>query len=348
MKNIAALFCVALLLLGFGSCKNNPVGPDIEPGTRNYTWTHDTIKAPYTSLSQIWGDATDNLWAVGGSGDLDKTIFHYDGISWKRDPTWRNIKPRCIYGFDKNDIWIGGDGGEIWHYSSGAWERNIQYKISGFAFVDIKNIVGISKNDIYAVGVAYSSDLKIRRGFILHYNGINWSTLFLANSNSGYYLFLKENNQVSNYYLADIKQTDGMTTDTVAIYKYWDRQFKEIYRSLRTDNDDIYFNSINNRLLYSLGDGIYIYHNEQFFNLFKVSNPAIFTKGIFGRNEKDLFLTMTDGLAHYNGSNIEYIFKQTTVPVMLYGGMVILEKDIYLLENSIPGLNIIHHGKVNN
>ena len=32
-------------------------------------------------LSEVWGSASDNIYAVGESG----TIIHYDGSNWSRD-----------------------------------------------------------------------------------------------------------------------------------------------------------------------------------------------------------------------------------------------------------------------
>jgi len=44
-----------------------------------------------------------------------------------------------------------------------------------------------------------------------------------------------------------------------------------------------------------------------------VENPNFYQR-MWGRNSKDIFLLMTDGLAHYNGTDIEYLFYFNITP----------------------------------
>ena len=70
------------LLITLNTCKdtiNNP--PEPEPGRRDYVWTVDTIKIPYTFLQNISGSSSQDVWAVGPGGGLDQTIWHFNGFS---------------------------------------------------------------------------------------------------------------------------------------------------------------------------------------------------------------------------------------------------------------------------
>ena len=55
------------------------------------------------------------------------------------------------------------------------------------------------------------------------------------------------------------------------------------------------------------GSAIETRENGQFQTILTVDNPNFYQR-IWGRNEKDIFLMMGDGLAHYNGTDIQYLF----------------------------------------
>ncbi|MGE5797799.1 MAG: hypothetical protein ACM34N_13515, partial [Ignavibacteria bacterium] len=87
--------------------------------------------------------------------------------------------------------------------------------------------------------------------------------------------------------------------------------------------------------------------NNQFQTILKVDNPNFYQR-IWGRNSKDIFLLMTDGLAHYNGTDTEYLFYFKVTPRTQIFGAALFEKDVFFLVGEAgTNLNLIYHGKLN-
>ena len=95
---------------------------------------------------------------------------------------------------------------------------------------------------------------------------------------------------------------------------------------------------INNEVYFILGNQIAIRVNNQFKTILNVDNPNFYQR-IWGRNSKDIFLLMTDGLAHYNGNDVKYLFHFTLGDVkpwtQIYGA-ALFEKDIFFLVDEPP------------
>ncbi|MDR3666891.1 MAG: hypothetical protein P4L35_08620 [Ignavibacteriaceae bacterium] len=57
---------------------------------------------PNSFVYEIWGNDLNNVWAIAGS-DFDKTIYHYDGISWKTDGIYKSLDPSSLFVFAVNN-----------------------------------------------------------------------------------------------------------------------------------------------------------------------------------------------------------------------------------------------------
>ena len=55
---------------------------------------------------------------------------------------------------------------------------------------------------------------------------------------------------------------------------------------------------------------------------------------------------MTDGLAHYNGSNIEYLFHYNQPNVEIFGAQLFQNEVFFLINEYSTGLSLIYHGKL--
>ncbi len=102
---------------------------------------------------------------------------------------------------------------------------------------------------------------------------------------------------------------------------------------------------ITKKLYILKGKDIYLYENDNIKFVFNVDLQN-FGQGFSGRNEKDIFLIMKDGIAHYNGVNIEYIFIKGNIQVV---GSMILEKQIFFIafDRIQEGRNFVIRGKLN-
>ena len=88
IRRLAAA-AVPVLTLLFPGCKYpDPVPPEpLHADPRNFTWTIDTIAlpgSPATLMRSIWGSSPRDVYVAGHNDMPAGTMFHYDGISWRK------------------------------------------------------------------------------------------------------------------------------------------------------------------------------------------------------------------------------------------------------------------------
>jgi photosystem II stability/assembly factor-like uncharacterized protein len=175
MKNTTLLLSICILF--FSSCKSDPVEPPVDntpEGSRNYEWTVDTIKSIETlDIFRLWGSSPTDLWAIGSSGSILTTIWHYDGTTWSSDSVSVGATPCAISGFSSNEVWMGTNIGQIWKYDGTSWKFFKEYGIQGYNNVVFQNFYKSNDNQLIAVGYAENSSTYI--GVIMHYDGKNWN-----------------------------------------------------------------------------------------------------------------------------------------------------------------------------
>lgn len=330
-KKLLKILIIAIFILPGGiylSC-SNPAGPGEEtsPGRRDYVWTADTLNSPMNDLSSIWGSSPTNVWTVGPGGDANNRLFHFNGTKWEKWKEPINCATNTIYGFTANNVWMGGDG-YIWHFDGTNWTQSYLYNPANAHSVDIEDIWGKSSNDLYAVGVTFYDSQNTQRGFILHYDGTKWSEFYKADFYSQFQRIRAEDN---NIYVQAIKV--GYTvSDTTEFYQLSGNNLVKIYSESR---DKIYaanLNMIGDNVYFTIGRDVYRYEDEspgikKFSKKLTISNSN-FDYLVSGRNIKDLFIFMLDGVAHYNGSDIEYLYKLKSGN-RLWIGYMIFNKEIF-------------------
>ncbi|MDR3627813.1 MAG: hypothetical protein P4L45_13310 [Ignavibacteriaceae bacterium] len=308
-------------------------------GRRDYTWTVDTIKVPFTYFYKLWGSGPSDVWSIGPGGGLDKTIWHFDGNNWSTDGISRGISPLSIYGFSSSNVWLSGYEGEIWHFDGSSWIRNYKFQKQNY-YLGFESIWGDSPNNIYAIGFADSG--SARRGIILNYNGSSWTEKQIPYFS---YDFFQIKGEANNYYL------NGLMYDSTgkyinSVFQYNSDGIKIIYTGEQTAQSWSYIQNIAGTLYFVLGNKIYTYNNHNFKLLLDI-NESNFGAQIYGRSEKDIILKMIDGLGHYNGSDIEYIYKFKTNNISIVDG-VIFDKDIFILAIDFnSSQNLLIHGRLN-
>lgn len=112
-------------------------------------------------LSDVWGAAADDVFAVGFVTAGDGAVTHFDGTSWT--PTVLSGTPHLndVWGTSGSDVFAVGLDGAILHFDGSSWTPQ-----SSFVPWQIKGVWGSSATDVFAVG----------DGGVLHYNGASWST----------------------------------------------------------------------------------------------------------------------------------------------------------------------------
>ena len=338
MKYLSFFFVPLFIALLFSSCDWFTSPEELTPGRRDYVWTADTIHVPFTYFEKIWGDSNDNVWIVGPGGGLKTTVWNYDGTQWTTDSVSKGVSPLGIWRFGKNDIWIAGNEGNICHFNGSQWSERIKIEKEN-STIGFQEIWGDSPNNVFAVGYADSSNT--RKPIIFNWDGYNWAEIEIPIFPT-YNFILMRGGKNNKFYLLGwgAKENGG---DLLAIFQFDGTQIEKIYEGDFLSDSWANFENINNRIFFVIGNNICTYKDGGFEVLVAINNTN-FNQGLAGRSEKDIFLNMRDGIAHYNGSDIEYLyhFLGSEKPY----GMVAIQNYIFVLINDFEnGNNIILRGE---
>jgi hypothetical protein len=338
VRKILLIILVGCLTI-INSCESNPLEQTVTPGRRDYVWTVDTLKIPFKYLYKIWGDSPDNVWAVGPGGGSSDAIWKYDGKKWATDYVHRNIAPNGVWGFGNNNVWACGQEGRIWNYNGTEWKQSIWFTKQNWD-VGFQEIWGDTPNSIYAVG--YADSASARHAEILKWNGSAWREIRIPNFETyGFIKIRRAANQQGNYFLLGWgeKSNGG---DLLALFEFDGENIWKIYEGDFDSQSWSNIERIGDEIFFMIGNKICSYKNGQFNTLLEINIPK-YNQGLWGRSEKDIIIPMTDGIAQYDGINIQYIYRYKGTE-QAYGA-VILPNDIFILTNDSDNYtNIIIRG----
>ncbi|MBZ0183237.1 MAG: hypothetical protein K8F60_12345 [Melioribacteraceae bacterium] len=343
MKKLILSTFVLLIILTTSCESPTEVIDNTQPGRRDYVWSVDTVKVEFDFLIKISGSGPNDIWAIGPGGGLDKTIWHFDGFTWSTDGISRGISPRSIFSFNKNDVWICGSDGKIWHYNGNNWKESLSYRFENYD-VYFLEIWGESPNNIYAVGVATSDVIK--KSVIFRYDGQNWKSNIFHDNNYQFFRIRKDINGNGKYYLVGYSRSapsDEEYYSNVAIFEYdGESNLNIIYEAKKNLENAADVRNFNDKTYLRMGRKIYSDYPRK--EILQDNEPN--TGGqIWGRNGKDIFLRMQDGIAHYNGTDIEYIYRFENNHSISITDAVIFEKEIVFLAMDLQNnQNIILRG----
>ena len=134
------------------------------------------------------------------------------------------------------------------------------------------------------------------------------------------------------------------TFDSTFIYEYNQGNYTKLYTTI-WDKYWATVSLINNEVYFVLRTEIARRIDNQFKTVLKLDDTN-FYENIWGRNSNDIFLEMTDGLAHYNGSNIEYLFHFNKPNTQIFGAALFKDDTFFLVHEFQTGLSLIYHGKL--
>jgi hypothetical protein len=341
------------LLLNF--CKNTSVAPELTPGSRNYFWELDTLDMPMNYIGSVWGASPNDVWAVGAGGTEYDRLLHYDGTKWStytKETIW--CTGNTLFGFSANDVWMGGGGGwlskgaGIWHYDGVKWSQNYVYDVEGSYDAQVTDIWGTNPNDLYASGVIsfFDGSMDVWRGFVVRYDGGRWYEIVRAQFNSQFITVRKEQDKV---YLYSV----GVNYESPSVIDYLDLEFyqldgdklKKIYSNKEAQINAISLYTINAKAYFVIDRDVFRYVNGRFVKYMSIGLES-FGYQICGRNEKDLFLRMKDGIAHHNGVDIEYLYNFPLYSINLNKESVLFEKEVFFCGLSQDFKNLVLHGRL--
>ena len=339
MKKLILGF-LSTFLLTLSTCSENPVTDDTQPGRRDYEWTVDTIRHP---AYRFWGSSPLDLW-ITNTGDWDKSISHFDGSQWTSYGVSGLIVPAAIYGFSSNNIFIGAENGKIWRFNGSNWELFAELTKNGHNWITFDNIWGESQNNFYALGAHPDENGYANNAVIAHYYSGRWDML---NTDDLYGIVehLYKNMSDNKIYIQVIGGREF--TDSTHIYEFYQGRFTKLYSNVWTKGLQADISLIDSEVYFILGNEIVKRKNNRFHSFLQVNNPNFYQR-IWGRSSKDIFLLMTDGLAHFNGSNIEYLFYFTygdvTPWTQIYGAALFENEVFFLVDEPPTGLSLVYHG----
>jgi hypothetical protein len=125
----------------------------------------------------------------------------------------------------------------------------------------------------------------------------------------------------------------------------YDRKSLKMVYEYPANNAGLSVSGIDGYAYFIIGQKIYRYYGGNMELMFEVNDPN-FGGLVWGRNRNDILIRMQDGIAHYNGTNWQYLFK-VTEPIMLAPNCVIFDKDIFIAAKiQRTGYPIVYHGKL--
>ena len=349
MKVIYYLFALflSILFISCGVTDTETINKPVEPGRRDYVWEVDTLNTSGGTINCIWGSSPTDVWAAGNSPYVSHSeIWHYDGLSWNMftdiSYTWN---PSSLFGFSKNDIWIGGGGGYFYHYEGNKWSISQRFVGTNINCMTVRDIWGDAPNNIYATCDALKpGNNKDVSSLILHYDGFDWKEVFRNDTTIQYYTIRGYKKNL--YIVGETSKFDG--SDYYKIYEFSNNSMKEIFSGKCSQVNGCNLEIIGDELYFVIWGKINELQNETFTEVLKLEYEN-YAGYACGRNEKDIFFFMNDGIVHYNGTNYQYIYEFSLNEIMLFNDPVIMDNDIFITAVEITGnKNRIIHGHLPN
>lgn len=342
-KNIWFLFLSLILNLNLIlSCNTTEPTDDIKPGRRDYTWTVDTLDTQMNRIQSIWGSSANDVWAVGPGGlTPNEKLWHFDGDLWQPYKQALPIAPECIYGTAQNNIWIGGNDANIYRFNGFEWNKVYSISRPDTSGNFIKDIWCENANSVYAIGTAYLMQEPAQRTFILHFDGVKWKEIYFSKHKLQFLRIQKKDNKL---FLTGTILTLTSEPDTMIFYKFENNILSEIYRNTTDKITYLSLNQIGYDPYFLIGQDLNKYVNNKFIKIASFNNQT-FGYQSYGRNEKDIFVRMIDGLAHYNGTNLEYLYHFSNQYTSIINRALLFEKDVFFtVHDNQNNLNLILRG----
>jgi hypothetical protein len=342
-KKLKVFLLLCLSILTQLSCNTTEPTDELKPGRRDYIWTVDTLNYPFATLYRIWGSSPTDVWATS-PGNWDKSISHFNGNRWTSyGVTGMNV-PSSIFGFAPNSIFIGTGGGGIWKFDGNNWNKIAEITKDGRNDIVFDNIWGKAQNDLYAFGAYTDSNGLANNSVIARFRNNNWS-IINNDEIKGIVEHLFENNVDGKIYFQSIKIGGFAHPDSTILYEYYNSHFAKIYSGVWDYENTGDISLILGEVYFIIGKRITKRVNNEFKTFLNLDNTN-FDNYIWGLSSKNIFIRMTDGMAHYNGSNIEYLVNFSKPRTKIPGAILFDNEVFFIVYEASTNLNLIYHGKL--
>ncbi len=133
------------------------------------------------------------------------------------------------------------------------------------------------------------------------------------------------------YYLLGCCSDYITLRDTLKFFEFNGKSIREIYSQLYTDYTSLSMTYIDGKIYYVINNDICRYVNGKF-EIKKTINGINRGYILSGRSENDLFFAMPDGIVHYNGTDLQYIYKKPESS--LIWDAFVFENEVFFLIDS--------------
>lgn len=232
--------------------------------------------------------------------------------------------------------------GKIWARTGDIWKEDFRLVAMLDTIISFQKINAISNQEVYAVGEYYLSSINYW-GIILKYDGKSWKNLGIPKTKT-FFVDIKKNFNSNIYLLGKLQHASD--ENEFQFYELIDNMIHLLYtgsQSSTAENGSLI--KIGSEVYFIIGYNLYQYSEGRFLLVAELKVDERFKNSGIGRNTKDIFLFMSDGIAHYNGENSVYLY-QTKDKCFIVRG-ILFEKDIFFLGRDANGNNLIFHGKLN-
>ncbi|MGB2868838.1 MAG: hypothetical protein WBD36_10325 [Bacteroidota bacterium] len=333
---------LALLALYVLSCSNcdEGTGPvdDIKPGRRDYTWFVDTIRTPENIISGIDGISSTDLWAVTIPGDYRQTFFHFNGISWSTDGINRPFSPQRVRVVASNNGWSVGSQGDIWHFDGNQWQAQSRVTVDSNYYVSLEDIDGDSPNNMYAVGTFFDNGQNLH-SLIHHFDGNSWSRVATIDAHCTL-ARIRFYAQGRALILGSAHIPDGSVPDSSKIFEFNGTSLKEIYSGLESASEVGSFTPIQNGIIIARGRKLSFYDGKNEQGIVTLASGNV----INARNTKDIVIGGPDGIAHYDGTDVQYLYRFSVSTTRIDGSEVFDNAVFVIAFDLTQRLNLVYRG----
>jgi hypothetical protein len=238
---------------------------------------------------------------------------------------------QCIYGLAQNAVWAcDAPGNGVYYYNGQQWSNIYYYNGSG-TYLYLNNVWGDAYNNIFAVGGIDTIANGNYKGAIMHFDGSTWSFMSLPDYRVDF-ASMRRASSASNKYCLMATRFESFG-DTDKIFEYDGNVIKEFYSGQLKAS----VNAMEDNAYVCIGQIIYKYQNDQL-STWKDFSGTQHRGRIWGRSEIDFFTVGSNGLTHYNGTDLVTLY-----PTNLFiNDVFVFQQDIFILCNN----KIIIHGKL--
>lgn len=200
------------------------------------------------------------------------------------------------------------------------------------------DIYGETSNDVYAVGFIDSAD--VRKGLILHYNGTEWTRRSIKNTICNFTRIKRGIITSSNYFIRGLVESDTVD-DTTKIFMLENNSLIQLYSAVNIKKNTNFIQNIGNEMVFVIGYTLNRFSDNNFKKFYDI-NEDNFGIQVFGKNINNTFVRMENGIAHFNGIDIQYLTKtDDNIP----SEAIVFDKNVFFLANNFTsGNNLIYRG----